>query len=187
MLGIKEFLLVDDDKIEPHNRPNQLFRNKDIGQFKVQAVSEIIEEFTEAHTHVLGTRLPNKFHGKLPYDVIISGVDSMASRKLVWESAAKLNVGCKLFIDGRIGGQEIRIITVTNPCEPEQIRQYEETITSDETAAPLVCTNQAVIDIGFLIASQIVRLVRMHFTGKTIPKELVANVENFVDVIEYER
>lgn len=189
MLGIRDMLLIDDDKVEPHNKPSQMYRMKDIWRPKSESLCEIVKEFTDCNVNYVIDKIPVKGHEreKLPFDVIVSAVDSMSARMLVWDSIVKRNVGCKLFIDGRIGGQDLSIITVTNTCDQSQIESYEKTISSDEKAAQLTCTAQSVIDIGFLISSQISRLVRLHFTGKSIPREIMFNVEDFFSVEEINR
>jgi len=186
MLGIKSMVLVDDDVVEWHNKPNQLFRIQDVGKPKAQALAEIVDQLTGCEVgYILGKYPFEDGTTKLNYDVVVSAVDSMSARKIIWEFGSKYNCGTKLFVDGRIGGQQLRILSVKNCCDKTEIDRYEQTISSDEKAAQLVCTAQSIIDIGFLISSQIVRLVRNHFTGKLIPHELVCDVEHKFELIEY--
>jgi len=180
-LGIKSLVLVDPDVVEAHNVPNQLFRMNDVEEAKVVAAARLIKELTgieEIKTWVM--RFPPKDN---PYpkdlittDLVVCGVDTMQGRKEIWESGIRRNPGVKLFIDGRLGGQQLRILSVKDTVSTESIERYEQTIVPDETVPDLPCTARAIIDVGFLIASYITRIVRRHFTGQPIPFETVADV-----------
>lgn len=45
--GVKKFTLWDFDSVEPHNIANQIFRKKDIGKPKVDALVDILTEINE--------------------------------------------------------------------------------------------------------------------------------------------
>lgn len=46
-LGVTNFVLWDFDYVEPHNLANQMFRQKDVGKRKVDALLDILSEFNE--------------------------------------------------------------------------------------------------------------------------------------------
>src|SRR5688572_9763698 len=84
-MGCREIRLYDPDTIEPHNLPNQLYRLRDVGRPKVEALAEILREYTEvtvsAHLErVDGQRLDG---------IVISAVDSMASREAIWRGSVR--------------------------------------------------------------------------------------------------
>ena len=46
-MGVQHLHLYDPDGIEEHNLPNQLFRLRDVGRSKVEALQEILQEFAD--------------------------------------------------------------------------------------------------------------------------------------------
>jgi hypothetical protein len=95
--------------------------------------------------------------------IVIAGVDSMKSRFAIWE-AVKFNFEVPLYIDGRIGGEEIQLFTV-NPSDLEDIEYYEESwLFPDEEGAPLPCAARTVIGppvtLAGLIITQLTRFAR---------------------------
>src|SRR3989304_1851615 len=45
-MGCRHLTLYDDDKVEEHNLPNQLYRPADVGRPKAEALAEIVRAFT---------------------------------------------------------------------------------------------------------------------------------------------
>lgn len=142
-LGVHEIHVWDKDDVEPHNIPAQLlYRPSDIGTSKVDAVCAFAER-QEVQCKVVG-------HNEFVTEntdlggIVISGVDSMKSRKAIWE-AVKFNVSVPLYMDGRIGGEAYALFTL-NPSVWEEIESYENNaMFSDEEAAQLPCAARTVI------------------------------------------
>lgn len=157
-MGCTDITLYDDDTVEGHNLPNQFFRLEDLDRPKVQAVRDNIIQFAECHVSAIA----EKFNGQPLSGIVISGVDSMASRRSIWE-AVRYNVEVPLYIDGRMGG-EILQLHVVRPCMIEDIERYEESLFPDEEAAELPCTAQSIIYgvvvLGGLISLQVKKWIR---------------------------
>ena len=45
-MGLTNIKVIDYDKVEEKNIPNQFFRTQDIGKYKIDALKEIINDFT---------------------------------------------------------------------------------------------------------------------------------------------
>lgn len=180
-VGCPSLTLMDPDIVEAHNLPNQLFRLTDAGskdEFsplpKVIALKQLIKEFSECQI----TPISQPFDASQKLSgIVISGVDTMASRKVIWERV-KYNIDVPLYIDARIGGEVIEVFSI-HPMHFEDIEFYEKWIFPDDKAAELPCTARAIMYTGFLVSSFIVSQVakwlrdekvfrRMNFDLKTM-------------------
>jgi hypothetical protein len=157
-MGCKDITLYDPDTVEQHNLPNQFFQLKDVERTKVEAVKDNIFLFAECDI----TAVPEKFQDQPLSGIVISGVDSMASRQTIWREV-RYNMEVPLYIDGRMGG-EILQLYIVRPSMLEDVERYEESLFSDEESSDLPCTAQSIIYsvvvLGGLIASQVKKWIR---------------------------
>ncbi|NIO36735.1 hypothetical protein GTO27_03425 [Candidatus Bathyarchaeota archaeon] len=154
-MGIEDIAVWDDDTVEEHNLPNQMYPLVAIGTKKVLALEKLIKDITGIQIKGITSKWKGNGFGE---DVIvIVCTDNMASRKAVWEKV-KLNAGVRLFIDARMGGELMRIYTV-DPMRVSQGQKYEKTLYTDKQAEELACTKQSIIynlaGISGFIANQI--------------------------------
>lgn len=180
-LGIKELTLVDDDVVEAHNLPNQLVVLGSEGFAKVDIVAELLRSLSTAKIQPFKRRIrddtpaglaaqtPGAFQG-----VVISAVDSMASRQVIW-SQARYNAAVPLFVDGRMGGEFMRIYAV-RPCQPDEVAKYEATLYSSDETAPLRCGAEAIIYATMVVGALIARAVAKHLTVGLVPFETVMDL-----------
>ena len=171
-LGCSHLHLYDDDGVEEHNVPNQLFRLADVGRPKVEALSEILEAFTGTHPRPHLQRVEmERLQG-----IVVSGVDSMATRKNLWWKAVRHRAGIPLYLDGRLGAEVCRLYAI-RPADPDDIRCYEHTLYDDTQAAPVSCTAAAIIYTGFAIASLIADQVKKFATGEPVAREILYDLK----------
>lgn len=163
-LGLRsELHLWDDDAtVEPHNIPAQLlYRRSDVGKPKAATTVEILEPYCEPQCklvpHAERVTKDTPLSG-----VVISGVDSMASRQAIWE-ALQFNTNVPLYIDGRIGGEQIQLFTA-NPSDLDEIAFYEGWLFEDSEGSTLPCAARTVIGppvtLAGLIITQLTRFAR---------------------------
>lgn len=171
-MGVQQLHLYDPDAIEEHNLPNQLFRLRDVGRFKVEALQEIIQEFAGAPVEIQ----PVEVEARRMTGVVISGVDSMRARKAIWARSIRYRAGILRYLDARMGAEVARIYAV-NPTDPDDIRLYEKTLYADEDAEVLPCTAAAIIYSGFAIASLIGNLVKRLATEEHLPREILLDLK----------
>lgn len=164
-MGCQNITVYDDDFIEFHNLPNQMFGGKDLGKLKTQSLKEICMDFNDVELHTK----EEKFNTRDVSGIVISGVDSMESRADIWK-LLKYNTRVPLYIDARMGGEICRIYSV-NPLSPSSIEFYESTLYGD--AAELPCTARAVIYNVFMIASLISNQVKKHVKGEDFYPEII--------------
>ena len=78
--GVTKLTLWDFDHVEPHNISNQMFRNKDIGKLKVEALRDILLEINpEAEDDIV--LKPEGWQGKLLSGYVFLCVDSIDIRR----------------------------------------------------------------------------------------------------------
>lgn len=171
-MGVPSLVLYDNDDIEPHNLPNQLYRTQDIGARKVDALNAILSAYkTEEQT--IHAR-PSLYGGSIT-PLIVSGVDSMASRADIW-GKIKDSEDWKLYIDARMGGELLRIYTVRNT--PESRAVYEATLYDDSEAEEAPCTEKAILYNTFACASIIGAQVKRYYMEEETPNQIIFDIKN---------
>lgn len=171
-LGIKTQLhLWDDDIIdEGRNLPVELlYRRRDLAEqrFKVDAAAEILGELCEPDLEIVPHRA-RVTEDTILEGVVISGVDSMKSRSAIWEAVQTARV--PIYIDGRIGGERLTLLTL-NPSLPEPADRYEdEHLFPDEEGSDGVCGARNWIGVPVKLAVYVV--VQLTRFARGLPMEL---------------
>lgn len=153
----------DDDAVEPHNIPAQLiYRKSDVGMKKADAVIGFAErqeaecnlvphyEFVTSETALDG--------------VVISGVDSMMSRKAIWTAVADNHFMIPFYMDGRMGGEQLQLLTVY-PSVYDSVTAYETWLISEEEGAPLPCAARTVIHPPTILAGLMIGALTLFARG----------------------
>lgn len=162
-LGIGEITVYDDDLVEAHNLPNQLFPLDQLGYSKVDALAGAVRGFTIADVEARRERVTadTQLRG-----LIVSGVDSMEARKEIAEAVWKSRFNVPRYWDARIGGEKIVIYSV-NPKDPAEWEAFQKTLYSDEEAQADPCTRRSVIDVMGHVGSHLLTGVREQLAGET--------------------
>lgn len=157
-MGIKFMTIFDRDKVEPHNVPLQFYRIKDIGQYKVKALQDIIRDFCNIEIRAVSRMVKRATMERLAVDTVIFGVDSMKARKTLFEGL-KLNPFAKSLIDIRTAGEQYRIYTV-DLGSLEQKKKYEDSLYSDKKASRLPCSAQGISYVSLNVASEVGNIIK---------------------------
>ena len=170
----------DEDAVEPHNIPAQLlYRGSDVGLKKADAVIGFAErqeaecsitphyEFVTPETGLDG--------------IVISGVDSMVSRKAIWEAVSANNYLIPLYMDGRIGGEQLQLLTV-NPSDYDAGSAYEAWLFTDEQGAQLPCAERTVIHPPTILAGLMISALTL-FAREITPKANIMMHAKNVDLV----
>jgi hypothetical protein len=174
-LGVPKLTLVDFDVVEAHNVPNQLFTMEHVGAKKSHALAEILSATTHAEVNAWDGAVNDtgwwdtendQPWGFEPQGVVVAALDSMEARMNLW-SQMRLRWSVPLFIDGRLGGQNV-VVYAADPRSLDDIRGYEATLHSDGEGLDFACTARAIIDVPYAMASIITRHVRRHFAGEDV-------------------
>ena len=94
-----KILVFDHDVVEPHNIANQAYDTRHLGMKKVSALASLAREWSGVtlHEHPVAIEGPYALSG-----VVFVCVDSMAARKIIWESCIKRNQKISLMVETRI-------------------------------------------------------------------------------------
>jgi len=169
-MGVGKVVGYDEDGVSIHNLPAQFFGKKDVGQFKVDALADLLKEFTDTEY------IPhNRFYKnqKLQETTIVA-TDNMASRKLVYEQFLKQPQAHHL-IEARMGAELAKIYTIRDKTKKTQAF-YEKTLHSDEKSYKLPCTARTIIYNVLMISSLITRAYKAIINDEPFPKELIFNM-----------
>lgn len=169
-MGLEQLDVYDFDEVTEWNVPNQMFRPDQIGLKKVEALLEVVDSLTGVEIEAIDQKIGENGNGIRRGGIVVSAVDNMETRKLIWESV-KLNPKYQLFLDGRLGGEEIHLYTV-NPCDPDHIKGYEATLFTDEEAEEVSCTAKSIIWTTFFIGGLVARSVAKYLKDGSITREV---------------
>ena len=178
-MGINTFHLFDADVVSDVNIGCQRFGWEHIGLPKVEAVKDILVKNSPVKPEdVYTTQAFVEPTTKLPYIPTIIGVDNMAARSIIWK---KLRNRVPLIIDGRIGGQVVRIFGVTK--DYASMQYYAESLYSDAESSELPCTQRNVCYVANIVQGIMGRMLRNYLTKGVVEKEIVIDVETFMSII----
>lgn len=163
-LGFSEFYLWDDDTVELHNLPNQLYDYGDLGQEKVVALRNFLElefdecsgvDYLQGHpnlpAHVVLKTFNSRWTGGLSNideGIIISAADSIQVRKEVFENAPKNS----FIVDVRSSGESFNVFF----CDTNDEKQkafYSKFFFDPSNSAGANCNAQSIVYSSMLIAS----------------------------------
>ncbi len=170
----KRIHLWDPDVVEKHNLGYQhIYREEDLGRPKVEAAADYLRRQDPDVNLVLHQARVTHMHGHTLSGIVISGVDTMAARKQIWESVW-YNGNVLFYVDGRTGGPQLDCFLI-NPCESDQVDFYQGFLFPDKQAAQLPCGSRDDSDsagiLGRLITRQVTLFARLHKDedSKTLP------------------
>lgn len=177
-MGCSRLTVYDPDTIEPHNLPNQFYRLEDAAKPKVAVLRELIREFAGVEIRAVQEAVTQqRLEG-----LVVSGVDSMVSRRSIWEGGIRYRSGVELYIDARMGGEVSRIYSI-HPADPDDVRAYELSLHSDDQAAEDPCTAQAVIYNAFAIAGLIANQVKKHVKAEPLDREVILDLKTMTLIV----
>jgi molybdopterin-synthase adenylyltransferase len=83
--GFKKFLVIDDDRVEDHNRSTQIYDRRDVGQLKVAALKTRIYNVMGITIEPCSKKLDETNIGKIfkKGSIVIDGFDNVTSRGII--------------------------------------------------------------------------------------------------------
>lgn len=172
-MGFSAITVWDFDTVENHNIPNQIFGPEHLGKNKAEALQTEISRLSGIEINAK----QEKYVGQPLSGIVVSAVDSMAQRQVIWDTV-KYNIGVKLFVDGRMGGEEMAIYAI-RPYLPSDIKFYEQFMHSDEVAHQEACTAQSIVYNTFTIAGFIGNIVKQFIKGENYPSETLFDMRSW--------
>jgi hypothetical protein len=179
-MGVSKIAIYDPDKVEDHNLPNQMFRMSDIGRSKVEALRDIVLDMTGVKMETHDEFFPN---GDKLKGIVVSGVDSMASRQKIWEEIISNN-DIKLYVDARLGGEVVEVLTV-RPSFRLDRKFYKSYLFPDSEAAVLPCTARNIVYNGSVVAGLVASQIKKWIREEGFPRRVSFCLKTF-ELVEME-
>lgn len=158
-MGFENLTVYDFDAVSVENMSCQWYRFGDIGKPKVEALQALILDFTKIKIRPM----PMRFEGQDLRGIVISAVDSMAARQIIW-NAVKGNFSVDWFIDPRMAA-EYALSFVMNPNDDKDIESYENTLYTDDNSVQERCTARSTMYTSTMIAGYVAKHVKDVLTG----------------------
>ncbi len=134
-LGLDNIHVWDFDKVEAHNIANQAYDQSHIGQFKVDAVAELVKRATGLNIHKHNERVNGS---QILGDIVFLLTDTMSSRKEIWQKGIRFKLRTKLMIETRMGSDNGRCYSI-NPTKKLQVDAWEATLCDDAKVEVSAC------------------------------------------------
>lgn len=180
-MGFTDITVYDFDMIEIENMNCQFYRMNDIGTPKVQALGNLIQDFTGEKIDIKNEKYVG---GSFP-GIVISAVDNMKVRRLIWDSHKSIAFMTKLIIDPRMAAEQ-GLIFAMNPMDQKDIKAYELSLYTDEKALQERCTAKSTMYTSLFLAGQVCKIVKDFTTsnGKKYTRITTWNIgENIMECI----
>lgn len=155
--------LYDDDNVERVNMAGQLFSSNNIGEAKVNAIANMIYDYTSMK-QVLAIK--DKFTSdKEPGDIMICGFDNMRARRTFFNSwynhisdkSEEERSKC-LYLDGRLSMDTLQILCIRGDDQYNIERYEKEFLFADYEADATVCSMKQTTYLACMIGSLMVNL-----------------------------
>ena len=140
-MGCADITVWDNDKVESHNPPNQVYDIPDIGRLKVDALKDIILRKTGIEIKTRNEFVTNQDVAK---SYVFLLVDTMKSRREIFENCLERRFNIDLVIETRMDIDSGRVYAF-NPCAPAQVEEWKATLYTDEQAVASPCGASASI------------------------------------------
>ena len=187
--GFSTFVF-DFDILEEHNLGGQLFPASSIGKYKVDALKDVVESFTEGKIITFNLKYEKS---SMSHNIMFSGFDNMEARKVMfsnWKTYCSKLEGDKLrqavFIDGRLLAEQMQIFAI-RAIDEESITEYETNhLFNDSEVEDAPCTLKQTSHSAALIASLMVGIFTNHISNfklNTIARAVPFKTEFFIPLI----
>jgi len=165
-VGMTRMDLIDDDTVGVENLAPQAYFQRDLGEAKVEATAKACWLLNPL---IRLSLYPQRFRRSSPKDLaafadsalrpaVFCCVDSIATRKLVWES---VRARCSFFADGRMSAEVVRVLASDSPPSDSV---YPQSLFAPERAYSGSCTAKSTVYTASIAAglmlSQFTRWLR---------------------------
>lgn len=172
-MGFMNFRLFDAESVEEENVATQFHPRSSVGTLKIGSVSRQIFEH-DAAVAIDYYPVQVDMDTDIGANFIVCTVDSITSRKAVWE-AAKKSQGWMYYLDARMGAEVFQLYTV----DAEEIGWYDQRINevNEDDVPDLPCTQKATIYTAMGAAGFIGATLRRVYQQEVVPRFQEMNFE----------
>lgn len=172
-LGFGNLVVIDNDTVEEHNVPTQLYSDGHIGKPKSKSVAEYLTG--NISSYVGKVSVGNKINA----DVVFVCVDSLEQReqilKAILSSHTKYGVP-KLLIDGRMHRLVFEVYTILLDNDAS-VSEYLESLHQEEYGG--ACTEKGIIQNIFAVVAVMVEQFRKVLEGHEFSEIIASDLERY--------
>lgn len=172
-MGFTDIRVFDEDCIEDHNFPNQIFPVNTLGENKAVALKDVVEHFTGEKITANSVFYKNQ----ALKGIVVSAVDTMEVRKKIYQNCLKSGGAVKLLIDPRTGPEMMRIFTVNLELDSER-QYYEKNLHTDAEADVAPCTARSIIYSVLMVSALVCRQIKLYTMNQEYKKDIIFDVRN---------
>lgn len=170
-------LIYDFDMIEEHNIGGQLFSKKLVGKFKVDAIAQVIKEFSDDEVIVFNEKIdagsPTNIYAISAFDNMIARQQMFAS----WQREFGENPDA-IYIDGRLNAEQMQIFCLRGGDVANQANYAQEHLFDDAAVEDAPCTMKQTSHAAAMIAAHITGFFTNHYTN-VVEKEQLRTIPYF--------
>ena len=167
-IGVRRLQLIDFDHVEATNVTTQGYRAADIGQSKVSATTNDVRQIDVA---VEVEAVEDRFRPKMQIgEAVFCCVDSISARSAIWKAVAPT---CRFWSDGRMLGEVMRILTVTDSSGRDH---YATTLFDQTEAEPGRCTARSTIYTANVSAGLMLHQFARWLRSQPVDRDLTLNL-----------
>ena len=167
-IGVRRLQLIDFDTVEPTNVTTQGYLSADIGVTKVLATTLAIERIDP--TIEIDMIIDRYRRSQQTGQVVFCCVDSITARAAIWRC---LRDRAEFFVDGRMLGEVIRVLTVDNVGSADH---YGTTLFAAADAQQGACTSHGTIYTASIAAGLMVQQFTRWLRDLPTDRDLVCNL-----------
>lgn len=170
-MGVTRLKVWDDDVVSVENLNNQFYRRVDIDKPKALALQALVFDFT-------GDMIQSNARLFTPEDaaglqgIVVSAVDTMKARRMIFEAIKDEPNAVKMIIDPRMSAEFYQQYTI----DMNAPHWYEKVLFADSEAVPTPCTAKSTIYTATLAAGMVVKTVKNILLKQDYPKNVQWNI-----------
>lgn len=154
-MGFSNITVFDHDTVDIENMNSQAYGMHQLGEFKVNALYNLINQLCDIKIEPIA----DFYTGSKPFQgVVISAVDSMKTRSIIWDTHINYPV-TKMIIDARMGAEQAMLYSM-NPNRQEDRTDYAKTLYTDENAVQERCTAKATAYTALMLSGLVCKAVK---------------------------
>lgn len=174
-MGVTNIRVFDFDDVDIVNMNSQFYRFKDIGLPKVDALANIVAEFTQVQIKPFYKKV--EIHD-MPFrkgGIAVASVDDMAVRKQLLDQAIRSEAA--FFIDPRMAAEDAALYVVDLSSE-NAINKYEKSLYSNTDAVQERCTAKATIYTSNLLSGLCAKYIKNIICKEQVPSINLWSIAN---------
>jgi len=174
-MGFKNIQIIDFDKVEEHNIPNQFYRVDDKDSLKTDALGEIIKDFSGTEVKKINQKIEEDFEFEIGLNsVLVVCVDNMEVRKLIYKKVKEMPI---ILLDTRFGSEGFSIHTVDLTDEEER-EKYEKSLERPVVDTP--CGMKGVIYTILSLAAETCNILKKLDQNEPYPTILRREMKTYL-------